>query len=86
MKITITSPLATLDRRITSFASLPIDESDYITYKEQSEDGEYLITNRWILRLEKKVLKQDTVYLVLPICTYVKIKYCQQDIITNGRT
>lgn len=85
MKITITNLLTSLNDRISSFEPIALDEIDYAEYLKLSDSG-FITTDKWILRLEKKTIKNETVYSVLPVSTYVKIKYCQQDIITKGRT
>lgn len=78
MRITLKDPLTALDKKITSFTAFQIDEVDYAYYASVSE-RDFLLTDKYVLRLEKK----NKAYFIQPVCTYVKIKYCQQDIITN---
>ena len=78
MNISLKDPLTALDEKIVSFTAFNIDETDYYEYFNTSKSG-FLITNKWILHLEKK----KTSYFIQPVCTYVKIKYRQQDIITK---
>lgn len=64
-----------------------VDESEYKNYMILS--GEYkpfIITDKFVYRIMKKKIKDEIQFSVCPICTYVKIMVCYQDVITNERS
>lgn len=85
MKLKITDLKGSLDARINSFGEILIDETDFKAYSELA-DGEFVLTPRWVLRLKQKTVNKETLYSVLPVSTFVKVKYCQQDLINAKRT
>lgn len=85
MKMTIKSTLSALDERVTSFKPIITDEADYEEYLKLADDG-YILTDKWVLKLFTKKDKTNTLYMYQPVCTHIRVVYCQQDSQINERT
>ena len=61
-----------------------VDEPEYKNYMALSEDYKpFIITDKFVYRIMKKKIKDEIQFSVCPICTYVKIMACYQDVVTN---
>ena len=85
MRMKVKDRLTTLDETIDSFASVFFEEEDYDEYLKLADSQHFIVTDKWILQLNKKVKKDDILYYIQPISTYLKIISCSQDITVNER-
>lgn len=45
----------------------------------------FVLTNKWVILLTEQKKKDNTYYVLQPVCTYLKVKYCCQDVSTGKR-
>lgn len=81
MKFEIKQPMFALESQIKGFETVFITEDEYTVLEGLAENG-FLLTDHWLLLLERDKKREQTSYLVVPISTRVEILECYRDIIT----